>query len=316
MVAWESSNIPKTSYSKGIKVKSFRDDLEDGLYYFRIRAYSESGELLSIEDPQEDERSLRDRSNPDGKKVNESSDVWFWKDPTGTPPPAEPPRNVIVSSFLDAQLSVRFSVIERGEDPFGDALLLREDKTGWATEKGKRTEAIYNIVYDAQTRFTLPISNTLRRIESDTLTRPENLGRWRIVFNDPKPSPDIQPTERRFHDRSQVPQKFLEARSRLFRAIQADRDSLVETVDLSQFDELIIDYGNAYQEWLNNTAVEFTNSKAIDEDGHRPNENVILDIDTVQLEIPNDTLFNDKVYLIAPNSSYTNALASSTFSAC
>ena len=34
--------------------------------------------------------------------------------------------------------------------------------------------------------------------------------------------------------------------------------------------------------------------------GRRRTEAVLLDIDTVQIEIPNDTPINDRVYLVAP----------------
>ena len=75
-------------------------------------------------------------------------------------------------------------------------------------------------VYDAQTKFTLPVSSLLRQIESETLSKPENLGRWRLNFSEGKTYQTVEPVERQFHSRNQVPEAFLQARANLFAAIQ------------------------------------------------------------------------------------------------
>ena len=302
LVAWESKNIPVRSSSKTIKLKEFRDSVEDGLYYFRVRAYSEAGELLNFEDPDENHRVLRDPSNPSGKRINTSEDVWFWKDPHGEPPPVDAARNVTVNSFLDAQLQVRFSALDRGEDPLDPSLQPRADKSGWFASKGKSSESSYQIVYDAQTKFTLPVSSLLKQIETDTLSKPENLGRWRLNFSEGRTHQNVEPVERQFRNRSQVPATLLEARSKLFKAIQNGNERLlVETVDLITFTDLILDYAAEYAAWLESANADFDQAVVTtDEAGRRRTEAVLLDIDTVQIEIPNDTVINDRVYLVAP----------------
>lgn len=302
LVAWESKNIPASSSSKKIHVKDFRDIVEDGLYYFRVRAYSESGELLNYEDPEENSRVLRDRLNIASKRINTSEDVWFWKDPNGEPPPVEAARNIVVNSFLDAQLQVRFAAIDRGADPFDSSLIPRPEKTGWFASKGKSTEAAFQIVYDAQMKYTLPISSLLRQIESDTLSKPENLGRWRVNFSDGKTYQNVEPTERQFHNHNQIPAAFLKARTDLFTTIQnGDQKLLIETVDLTLYADLILAYANAYQAWLESVNINFEQALLITgDDGRRRTEAVLLDIDTVQVEIPNDTPINDRVYLMIP----------------
>lgn len=302
LVTWESKNIPAKSSSKRISTKIFRDIVEDGLYYFRVRAYSEGGELLNYEDPDENLRVLRDPYNLDGKRINTSEDIWFWKDPNGEPPPVEAARNILVNSFLDAQLQVRFAAIDREADPFDPSLTPRPEKTGWFASKGKSTEATYQIVYDAQMKYTLPISSLLRQVESDTLRKPENLGRWRINFSDGKTNQNVEPSERQFHNHGQVPASFLQARSNLFRAIQnGEQKLLVETVDLTIYNDLILAYVNAYQAWLESVNDDYEQTLiTTDDDGRRRTEAVILDIDTVQVEIPNDTPINDRVYLMIP----------------
>jgi len=302
LVAWESKNIPASSNSKKINVKDFRDIVEDGLYYFRVRAYSEGGELLNFEDPEENPRVLRDPFNIASKRINTSEDVWFWKDPNGEPPPVEAARNVVVNSFLDAQLQVRFAAMDRGADPFDSTLIPRPEKTGWFASKGKSAEAAFQIVYDAQMKYTLPISSLLRQIESDTLSKPGNLGRWRINFSDGKTYQTVEPTERQFHNHNQVPEAFLVARSNLFAAIQnSDQKLLIETVDLTLYSDLILAYANAYHAWVESVINDFEEALIITgDDGRRRTEAVLLDIDTVQVEIPNDTPINDRVYLMIP----------------
>jgi len=302
LVAWESKNLPVSSSSKRVNVRDFRDSVEDGLYYIRVRAYSEGGELLNFEDHEENPRVLRDPYNPGGKRINTSEDVWFWKDPNGEPPPVEAARNVTVNSFLDAQLQVRFAAIDRNADPFDPSLTPRPEKTGWFAAKGKSAEANYQIGYDAQTKFTLPVSSLLRQIENDTLSNPDNLGRWRLNFTEGKTYQSVEPVERQFHNRSQVPEAFLQARKDLFTAIQSgEQQHLVSTVDLTLYADLILAYAEAYQNWLKSAIADFEESIIITDDtGRRRTEAVLLDIDTVQVEMPNDTSINDRVYLVAP----------------
>lgn len=304
-VAWESKNIrnstsPRAYRSKRLKVADFRYQVEDGLYFFRIRAYSDSGEILNEENAEEHPEILRDRHNPEGKRIYESEDVWFWVD-EDAPPPAEPQRNVTVNSFLDAQLQVQFAAMDRGDEPFSDKLIPRPEKTRWATAKGKRAEATYNIVYDAQTRFTLPVSNLLRRVESETLAHPETLGRWRLNFSSGEPHHSIQPMLRQFRDTGQIPAAFMQARTALFQAIQRGPDDcLTATVDLTRHQDLILAYANAYSDWLAQVQADFDTLAVREEEGRRRTDPIFLDLDIVEVLLPNGSPMPDRVYLLAP----------------
>ena len=305
-VVWESGNIRKTagvnpSRSRTLKVAEFRDLIEDGLYYFRLRAYSQGGEILNEEDAEAHPEVLRDPRNPAGKRINESDDIWFWVD-EDAPPPAEPQRNVTVHSALDAQLHTWFAALDRGDDPLSKPPTLHPEKTGWATaKKGKRAEAMYHIVYDAQARFTLPVSTLLRAIESETLTHPETLGRWRLNFSIGEPGDPVQPTVRQFHDASYVPAEFVRARSELFQSIQqGESDCLTATVDLYQCEEQILAYAAAYSAWLAEVQANF-DSMAIRQDGdRRRTDPIFLDLDIVEVLLPNDGPLPGRVYLLAP----------------
>jgi DNA phosphorothioation-dependent restriction protein DptH len=309
-IAWESKNIPvgkssQASRSTTLKVADFRDQFAepeaDGLYFFRVRAYSASGDILNEENAEAHPEILRDPRNPESKRHNESEDVWFWVDPGEEPPPAEPPRNVSVESFLEAQLLARLAAIDRGDDPFSARLVPQPERSGWATAKGKRAEATYNIVYDAQTRFTLPVSNRLRQIESDTLRHPESLGRWRLNLAGECDRQSVDAALRPYHAPERVPPAFLRARASLFAAIRGgDADRLTATVDLSDFADQILAYAQAYADWLAQAQADFAGQAIRDEDGRKRTDPLFLDLDTVEILLPGDGPAPDRLYLLAP----------------
>ena len=306
-IVWESKNIRKTKgnkpyQSKSLKVAEFREqiDEEDNLYFFRVRAYSDTGQMLNEEGASQHPEILRDPRNPEGKRINESEDVWFWFG--GTPPPAEPQRNVTVNSFLEAQLLTQFAAIDRGDDPFTEKITPRTEKTGWATTKGQRAESIYNIVYDTQARYTLPVSNLLRHIESETLARPETLGRWRLNFSEDKTTyQNVQPSLRQMRDSRQIPESFLQARAHLFAAIRAgNHDNLTATTDLSQYQDLILAYATEYRDWLSRVQINFDTLAVREDEGRRRTDPIFLDIDLVEIQLPGSNIKQERVYLIAP----------------
>jgi DNA phosphorothioation-dependent restriction protein DptH len=303
-VAWESKNIrvsrsTRAYRSKSLKTTEFRYAIEDGLYFFRIRAYSPSGDIINEEDAEANPEILRDPRNPEGKRQNETDDVWFWKD-EDVPPPAEPKRNVTVQSFVEAQQMARFAALDRGQDPL-DGQLVPRDRTGWATAKGKRAEALYHIVYDAQVRFTLAVSTLLRQIESDTLAHPETLGRWRLNFASGEPRESVTPSLRQFRDTGQIPAEFLQARSDLFQALhQGEQDQLTSTIDLLGHENAILTYAAAYEDWLAQVQADFTGLAIREEAGRRRTVPIFLDLDTVEVLLPNDVAGQERVYLIAP----------------
>ena len=303
-LTWESRNIPRSKSTKAersrkLKTAEFREQVEDGLYFFRVRAYTESGDILNAEDPAQYPAVLRDPRNPEGKRQHESDDVWFWMTPpnsTDESPPADPLRNVTVHSFLEAQLLAQFAALERGEDPLSERLVPRADKTGWATAKGKRTEALYHIVYDAQARFTLPVSALLRQIESETLAHPETLGRWRLNFAEGESREAVTPTLRQFRHADRIPEAFLQARDALFQALrQGEMDTITATVDVLRHEALILAYADAYSAWLAQIEAHFETLAVREEGGRKRTDPLFLDLDTVEVD-----LAGERVYLLAP----------------
>lgn len=301
-VIWESKNIRNGTSSRAYRsttqqVAGFRDLIEEeGIYFFRVRAYSAAGDILNEEDADEFPKVLRDPDNPQGKRINESEDVWFWLDEEA-PPPAEPQRNVHAVSFLDAQMQVRFAALNRGDDPFASTLQPQPDKTGWAKTSNKRPEAVYNIVYDAQARYTLSINSLLCRLERDTLAAPETLGRWRVDFRAEQATYDsVEYTARQYRFPKRIPATFMETRSVLFAAIQDEADNLLATVDLLKYEGLILAYAQAYNDWLAHVQSNFEQEAIIEENGRRRTEPIFLDMDLVELLLPR----GERVFLLAP----------------
>ena len=306
-VVWESKNIAKgtgrrTTKSKTLKVAEFRglvDDEEDeGIYFFRVRGYSETGELLNDEDT-ENVKVLRDPNNPEGKLINESEDIWFWSDPDA-PPPVVPQRNVVVTSFLDAKLLAQFAALDRDDDPLNKNLKPRPDKTGWATQSStKRPDAIFNIIYDAQARYTLSVNNLLRKVEQETLANPDCLGRWRLDFrNEQTAHHSVELKIRQYRNSERISSAFLAARQALFTAILGndEQKTITATVDLIEHETLIVAYAEAYQNWLMETRDQFDKEAVYEENGRRRTEAIFLDLDIVELLLPR----RGHVYLIAP----------------
>ncbi len=309
-IAWESANIPVTKgaraqQSKTLKVADFKNQVEDGLYFFRVRAYSAGGDIINEEDVAAcGERILRDPSNPDSKRRHESEDVWFWLPPTNPndkddAPPVEPIRNLTVESFAEAQLLAQFAALDRGLNPFN--VVPRAEHTGWAVAKGKRTEATYNIVYDAQIRFTLPLSNRLRQIESDTLQKPETLGRWRLDLSSGHDWAEVTPVLRGIRAPERMPAAFVNARAAVFGAIrQGPADLVTATTDLTAQAELIVAYARAYGDWLAEIESDFEGRAIRAEDGRRRTDATFLDIDTVEVRLPAEGGGAERVYLLGP----------------
>jgi DNA phosphorothioation-dependent restriction protein DptH len=306
-VVWESKNIAKgtgqrTSKTTNLKVAEFRglieDEEDEGIYFFRVRGYSESGEILNDENPDND-KVLRDPKNPEGKLINESEDIWFWSDPTA-PPPVEPQRNVVVSSFMDARLLAQFAALDRGDDPLNENLRPREDKVGWVTKaNSKSPDAVFNIVYDAQARYTLPVNNLLRKVEQATLANPDCMGRWRLDFRDEQTAHhSAEPSIRQFRDLDRIPASFRSARQAIFTAIRGEEEQnfISATVDLLEQEPLIMAYAKAYQSWLAEARTQFDKEAVYEENGRRRTEAIFLDLDIVELLLPR----HGHVYLIAP----------------
>lgn len=309
-ITWESKNITVgksklETRSHTLKVSDFREQVEDGLYFFRVRAYSANGDILNEEDSEAHPEILRNPQNLQSKRFNESEDVWFWVDPAGEPPPVDSIRNVTVESFLDAQTFVRLAAIDRGDDPFSDSVAPQDSRTGWASaKKGKRAEATYHIVFDAQMRFTITVSSLLRQIESDTLRQPENLGRWRVnfVLESDTQGAEPTPTIRAYTNPERIPSAFLQARAVLFQAIRGSDqiDKLTATIDLLALSNLVQDYAQAYLDWLQETHDDFE-SQMLRKDGDRiRTDPLMLDLDVVEVLLPSASGGRDRIYLLAP----------------
>lgn len=291
IVVWESNNIknsssPRAYRTKTLKIIDFRELVEDDIYFFRVRAYNEVGEILNEEDPEENPKILRDKDNPSGKRINESDDIWFWVDDK-IPPPVDPQKNVSVDSLLEARLISQFNALDRGENPLNN--LTPNEKSGWTTTNPKRADANYNVVYDAQARYTISVNNLLMRSQVSSLRKPETLGRLRLDFRNERTKFDNVNIDSRNFPPDIVPVGFLNIRSKLFTKIIGDqKNKVVETSDLLEFQDLVFQYADEYLSWIE---IQLADSRAINTDFP-----VYLDVDTIELLLPE----NERAYLMSP----------------
>lgn len=301
---WESPKIrigtsPRATRSKNLAVSEFRDRIEDGLHFLRIRAYTASGDLVSDEDVEQNSNILRDPANPLGKRIFESDDIWFWKD-RDTPPPVDPQRNITVPSFLSASLHANLMAVDRGDDIRRSPPQIQRERTKWVATRGNGAEANYHIVYDAQARYTISLSGVLRAVESRTLAEPEALGRWRLVANTrlEVDTSSLAPRTRR--SSSYVPDTFLSARAAVFRAIRGDHERIVATADLLAIGSEILNYAQAYADWLDHVQANFDTAVIRSEEGRRRTDALFLDLDTLELVIQANGGEPDRAYLLGP----------------
>lgn len=300
---WESPKIrtgtsPRAMRSKNLPASEFRDRVEDGLHFLRIRAYTANGDLVSDEDA-ENPAILRDPANPLGKRIFESDDIWFWKD-RDAPPPVEPQRNITVPSFLSAAIHASLMAIDRGDDIRRTPPQIQRERTKWGITRGGSAEANYHIVYDAQARYTISVSGVLRAVESLTLAEPDVLGRWRLKANErlDVDLASLAPRSRR--PSSYVPDGFLAARAAVFRAIRGDQERIVATSDLLAIEAEILAYARAYSDWLDHLQANFDSVAIRTEDGRRRTDALFLDLDTLELVIQTNRGEPDRVYLLGP----------------
>ncbi|MCC6613392.1 MAG: hypothetical protein IT320_07935 [Anaerolineae bacterium] len=293
VIVWESSNVKNTNSARAYRTKTvnlrdFRDLVEDDIYFFRVRAYNEVGEIINAEDPESTPEVLRNQNNPNGKRINESEDIWFWVD-DDAPPPIEPQKNIGVSSLLEAKLWAQFNMLDRGEDPITRPLKPQSEKSGWASTSLKRADANYNVVYDAQTRYTITVNNLLRRVEQNILRNPDDLGRLRLDFRNEQTKYDNVSIGKRSFQTDMLSKEFLRARTELFTAIRGERhDEIVATRDLLEFEEIIVNYAKTYLEWLKSSTRSFQYAKE--------KSPTYLDVDTIEVLLPNQ----ERAYLLAP----------------
>lgn len=147
---------------------------------------------------------------------------------------------------------------------------------------------MYRIKTNPRETYQIPLNDLLYDLEKKILNDPFNCGVYEVDilnrgfieqsdFKGGKISLSVFKTE--FNE-------FLEARRELFHAItSADASSVIETLDLRQFQNYIIDYGKAYKKLTDTIANAITNSPDAEVNNLLTNTHLLNRLDTIHIKI-------------------------------
>lgn len=266
-------------------------DLEEGLYYLRVSAWSSGGVPLAHTD----------------------SESIFFKggepEDDDTEEPTKRPRQFTIASRYEAMLRTQVNLRQKDKSFQDFMTTLAKNKhhveMNWLTPErrtGGRYTDQFTIKYNAANQYTLPVNTILRRIEQETLADAASLGRWELDLRQPVTA-DIQPTLQPFEGLDyEMLDEFLLVRQDLFQKILNQPEYpnikfLVETSDLAQWEHEIMLYVQAY---LNILTAFMTKLKANLEPAERKNllyaNRHITNIDNVRLHLPD----GKQAYLTVP----------------
>ncbi|HLG50419.1 MAG TPA: hypothetical protein VKY56_02150 [Chloroflexota bacterium] len=241
VVVWETPLIKAGQGRTARRSRTVKDltVLETGVYFFRVIALSAAGDPF-------DEQPARDVDQPDGKRSNESEDFLLVQDPgVEDPGEVEPVTTSIVRSFAEAELLFRAALVARAKDPNG----ARRPTVAWLTSStnARAETASAGIQFGADHRYTVRVSQKLRRLEREILAAPESGGHCRLHLNS-----TVFPFESMALD---LPPEFLAARRSLFAAMErqwgdVEGEPVTAVIDLCALAREIEDYAQAYRAWL------------------------------------------------------------------
>ena len=260
-------------------------DLEDGLYYLRVNAWSSGGALLhSVESEsiffkggfeEEEDDNITDSSHRQSQ--------------------------VFISSIYEAILRTQINLVGKGKS-ISD---IKKVVCSWVIPNrrtGGRYSDQFAIKFTPSDQYSLPVNAVLRHIEIDTLADADCLGRWELDLSKPL-TEDVEPLLQPFEGIDYgILNKFLLKRQDLFlkilnQPVYPDVNFLVETTDLSKLENEIIEYAQSYLEVLRSLYEELISTEYQGNKWGLLNANCqLLSIDNVKLKLPNGSV----AYLLAP----------------
>jgi hypothetical protein len=267
VVVWETPLIKRGTGKTANRNRTIKGlaDLAVGIHYFRVSAYSESGDPFPEQPP-------RDSEADEGKRTNESEDFLLLAADDLGETDVTPVSTNFVAGFTEAELLARAAAFTVGHDP--DAV--RATEIGWDTGVDAPGDiARATLHFDAHRQYTINLSQQLRRIEVGILAAPDDGGHRRLTLSRQQNEIEVIPLE--------LPTVFAQARREIFAAISGspiadDAMPVVALTDLGAFADPIEAYARAYQSWLETGAEES------------------LAVDVVWVELPE----NVTVGLVAP----------------
>ena len=281
--------------------------LQEDLYFLRVRAYTANGILLNKED-REDSAVRRDPNNYESKRINETEEFLYIEDDESTVDSPDMARNQMVSSYLEARLSVieRLLNTKGHGEALGRLKSLKPEKAAWISTN------TFAIRYSAQHSYSLSFSSILVNAERRTLAFEDPLGRWSLHLLEAG-NLRSRTTQR---DSSGVPSAFLASRRQLFATISALEEKetdaianeatsapgmLISTIDLLPLASKIEEYLTSYQDWLDMLLKELSQITTLDKHSELQHEiQLALDIDVVQVTVLQGVDHKVETRLLAP----------------
>lgn len=260
-----------------------RLDLDDGLYYIRVNAWSSSGNLLRSAESE----SIFFRGGTEGDEDDTEGD-------------GQSLNLQAVSTVYEAMLRAQAKL--RKDDK---TIIGRKTETCWVTSErrvGRRYTDQFNIKFSSANNFGLSVNAILRHIEEETLADADCLGRWELDLTRPVTAeiePTLQPAEGIDYE---LLDQFLLIRKELFQMILHQQHNteiqfLVETSDLYQFQKEIINYAEAYRAVLSDLSNNLAHTTELgDRQTLLRSNHQITSIDTVRLRLADE---ND-AYIMLP----------------
>lgn len=271
---WSSPLIKKGGGVTAKRRRKIKDlgGIESGIYFFRLVALSETGDLF--------EQELWDPSQTDGKKTNESADfLLLASDEVVDVNEVEPVANLFVGSFAEAELLSRWAEISptRGKDKARPLNEVRPVSLTWLTPMQAEGEvAQAAIQFDIQRQYTVRLSQRLRRLEHLVRAHPEagGCGYLRLGLR-------WQETDWK-EEALLLPAHFAALRREVLTALATlsspspdttqgatqERDAVVALCDLCAHEALIIRYAESFSDWA------------------RDGDKTALQLDTVVVALP------------------------------
>lgn len=260
-----------------------RLELEEGLYYVRVTAWSSSDTLLQSNESET--IFFKNGGDEDEDEDISRQDAKFKQ----------------VNSLYEAMLQTQ-TYLRKEDKTFFD----RKAETSWLTSErraGRRYSDQFNVRYSASNNYIITVNAILRHIEEETLFDADCLGRWKLDLSRPtvlETHPELESTEGIDYE---LLTEFLLRRKELFQLIinqpniNSDIQFLVETSDLITWKDQIIRYTDAYQKVLQYITREFQNAETFERRQQLIRTNYqILTIDTVRVHLPEKT----EAYLMLP----------------
>lgn len=221
-------------------------DWEEGWYFVRILAQTESGDLIPLVDSSGHAIAWSADTEATLPRPNESD--LFYVLP-GTEVEIEPAQRAVPreQSALHALFRAQFSAILDGRDPASVAF----GHSAWTEKtKGHVTGAdMLEVKLGRDGSVHVPVSRALKSMEQKILAAPEGPISWRIPLNHGVPGTSTGAVNGWPH--GPAGDHFLEARTRYFEAVRSGTNELVtQGIDAAAHAELASGYAEAYLELL------------------------------------------------------------------